>query len=426
MSRANNQVRPKNLLPGKPGKEKSQALQTKAPDEIRQRSLPRPIFFLNGDHMARHPETKIETAARGEAVVHLRGRLDRVQAGAIWREVVGHLEASKPPRLILDLQGITGIDTAGVALLLYLENLCASQGIPLVLLNLPDAVAPFLRYMKEHSSGRQVQKLRPRGDPISRLGEWGSQHLHDTQAFVRFLGDFLVAGPRQLLNLRRLHVGEILNQVQLAGVGAVPLLVTLSLLLGALMVFQGMTTVRNFGSIIYIADMVVVAVTREMGPLLTAIILAGRSGAAFAAELGTMKLNEEIDALSALNFDIIRFLVLPRVFALMLAGPLLTMLSDASGIIGGLLTSRVVLDLPLISFLDEAQKVLRPSDIYTGLIKGWTFGGFVGLIGCFRGLTAEQGPGSVGIQTTSAVVTSIFVVVFLDTLFSYIFQMYGW
>lgn len=311
-------------------------------------------------------------------------------------------------------------------MILNIERLCLSHRTTLLQRNLPEAVAPFLDYLRERSSGPPVPPTLARTDPLSRLGVSALRQLRDAYAFVRFLGDSLAAGPRQLISLRRWHWREILVQFQLAGVGAVPLLGTLSLLLGALMVFQGMNTVQSFGATIYIVDLVVTAVSREMAPLLTAIILAGRSGAGFAAEIGTMKLNEEIEALAALNFDITGFLVLPRIIALMLAGPLLTMLSDAAGILGGLVTSRVMLDLPMVSFLNEAQLVLTSSDICSGLIKGSVFGAFIGLIGCLRGLTAGLGPGSVGIQTTSAVVTSIFVVVFLDTLFSYIFQMYHW
>ena len=369
---------------------------------------------------------KISRSGGNDTVVHLRGHLDQSRAGPLWRELTGVLKTGKPSRLILDFQEVTGMDTTGVAWLFSLERLCRQQRTALAQRNLPQAIAPFMEYMRQRSSGPPASPPIIRPDPISRFGASALEHLGDARAFVRFLGDSLTAGPRQFLNLRHWHWREILLQLQLAGVGAVPLLVILSLLLGALMVFQGMNTVRNFGSIIYIADMVVIAVTREMAPLLTAIVLAGRSGAAFAAETGTMKLNEEIEALTALNFDITGFLVLPRIIALMLAGPLLTMLSDAAGIVGGLIVSRVALGLPVVSFLNEAQKVLSPSDIYTGLIKGFVFGGFIGLIGCFRGLTAGEGPGSVGRQTTSAVVTSIFVVVFLDTLFSYIFQMYNW
>jgi phospholipid/cholesterol/gamma-HCH transport system permease protein len=377
--------------------------------------------------MGRGPTLTIMQQAQGDAVVHLRGKLDRAQATSLWQELVEPLKQTKPPHLILDFQEVTGMDTAGAALLRNLKDLCGHQGTELTHRHLSEAVQQFLQYMEENASSQpppEAQAARP--DFISRFGNWGWEHLQDTRAFLRLLGDFLVSGPKQLLQPRRLHLGELFYQIQLVGVGAVPLLMTLSLLLGALMVFQGMKTVSNFGNPAYIADMVVIAVSREMGPLLTAVILAGRSGAAFAAEIGTMKLNEEVDALAVHNFDITGYLVLPRVFALMVAGPILTMISDATGILGGLVTSEVVMQLPAASFLHEAQAVFGPSDIYTGLIKGAVFGAFIGLIGCFRGLRTGLGAGSVGIQTTSAVVTGIFVVIFLDTMFSYIFQMYGW
>jgi phospholipid/cholesterol/gamma-HCH transport system permease protein len=372
------------------------------------------------------PATKIVQSAEGNSVVYLRGRLDRPGVLPLWQEVVEPLKQTKPPQLVLDFQEVSGMDTAGAALLRSLQNLCASQGTKLTYRHLPEALQPFLKYIDEHSTVRPAPWVKPPLGFISRVGEWGWLHLQDAAAFLRLLGDFLVAGPKQFVRPRRLLLKEWLYQLQLMGVGAVPLLITLSLLLGALMVFQGMKTVSSFGSPVLIADMVVIAVTREMGPLLTAVILAGRSGAGIAAEIGTMKLNEEIDALTVHNFDITSYLILPRVFALMLAGPLLTMISDATGILGGLVTSEMALQVPAVSFLHEAQTVLGPSDIYTGLIKGAVFGAFIGLVGCFRGLRTGMGAGSVGIQTTSAVVTGIFVVIFLDTLFSYIFQMYGW
>jgi phospholipid/cholesterol/gamma-HCH transport system permease protein len=368
--------------------------------------------------------TQFGDSAKDDTVFYLHGRIDRSQAGVIWRRLSPPLQAKKPSPVILDLLEVTSVDTAGIALLMRLENLCSNLGIKLILRYLPDTVRPFLDYMKEHSTGQLTPEVRRRLDPISRFGEWGLKIFQDAHAFIWFLGDFLVAGPRQLLHPRRLHLRDYFYQIQMVGAGAVPLLVVLSLLLGALMVFQGMNTVRNFGQIAFIADLVVIAVTREMGPLLTAVIMAGRSGAAFAAEIGTMKLNEEIDALTVHNFDITSYLVLPRVVALMISGPLLTMFSDATGILSGLVTSKIFLGLPAASFLHETRNILTASDIYTGLIKGTVFGTFVGLIGCFRGLQTGLGAGSVGIQTTSAVVTGIFGVIFLDTLFSYIFQMY--
>jgi phospholipid/cholesterol/gamma-HCH transport system permease protein len=368
----------------------------------------------------------IETESGGDVVIYLRGRFDHHRAGPLWREAVTALEAARPPRLILDFQDLSSIDTAGAAFLFSLETFCDRRRIKLSRRRLPQDVAQFLGYLQERWSGRPLFKPQLELDPISQLGKLGWRNLKDAQDFVRFLGEFLAAGVRMLLQPGRLHVTEVLYQIKLAGVGAVPLLVTLSLLLGSLMVFQGMTTVTNFGAVVLIADMVAVAVTKEMAPLLTAVILAGRSGAGFAAELGTMKIGEEIDALAVLNFDIVTVLVWPRVLALVLAGPLLTMIADASGILGGVVCSRLFLNLPMISFMEEARKVLTYHEIYSGLIKGGVFGGAVAFIGCFRGLTAGLGAGSVGVQTTSAVVTAIFVVIFLDTLFSYIFQMFNW
>lgn len=362
----------------------------------------------------------------GTPVVRLPGQLNRIDAASLWRETLRAIRSAQSKRLILDFQDVSGIDTAGVALLQSLKHFCEQRHIEVTEKNQPEPVAQFLQYIRKRTSALPKQRVVEVADPISRLGAWGLLHLRDARAFVQLLGDFIAAAAKQLRSPGRLRMRETLYQIQLVGVGAVPLVVGLSLLLGALMVFQGMNSVRNFGNIIYIADMVVIAVAREMGPLLTAVILAGRSGAAFAAEIGTMKLNEELDALAVMDLDSTRFLVLPRVFAMMVAGPCLTMLSDASGILGGMITSWATLGLPITSFLHESHRVLAPNDFYTGLIKGFVFAGFVGLIGCFRGLRSGFGPGNVGIQTTSAVVTGIFVVILLDTFLSYVFQMFGW
>ena len=187
----------------------------------------------------------IKTTGR-EAVVQLHGRLDRTQAGRLWREVTDTLKATTPQHLVLDFRGVTGIDTAGVALLLNLEDRCGQQGIELSHLHLPAAVGQFLGSWREHSSGRPVHEVKPRIDPLSRLGKRVWQNLCEAYAFIQFLGDFLAAGPRQLMHPGGMHMREILYQIQFVGVDAVPLLVTMSLLLGALMVFQGIDTILYF------------------------------------------------------------------------------------------------------------------------------------------------------------------------------------
>jgi phospholipid/cholesterol/gamma-HCH transport system permease protein len=190
------------------------------------------------------------------------------------------------------------------------------------------------------------------------------------------------------------------------------------------MVFQGSS--RSIGADILIADMVSIAVTREMAPLVVAVAIAARSGSAFAAEIGMMKVNQEIDALTVMNLDVISLIILPRVFAIALAEPILTMIADAVGIIGGLLTAKVHLGVPALMFLNEVRGILKAPDLFTGLLKAVTSGAITGFIGCASGLKAGTESRSVGSQTTAAVVKSIFAVILIDTLYSYIFLVYEW
>jgi phospholipid/cholesterol/gamma-HCH transport system permease protein len=261
---------------------------------------------------------------------------------------------------------------------------------------------------------------------VSRLGAWVLLKMHEGRALVRFVGDFAAAGLASLIHPRQMRIREVLYHTQVVGTDAMPIVAGLSFLMGIIMAFQAATTLQTFGAAIYVADIVTISTTREMGPLLTAVIIAGRSGAAFAAEIGTMKINEEIDALEVMGFDITRFLVLPRVFALMLAGPLLTLLANAAGIAGGASAAVVLLNLSAVNFFAEVNKILSPADIYTGLIKGFGFAALVGFIGCFRGLRASMAAESVGVQATSAVVSGILLIIVADAVFTAIFQIYGW
>jgi phospholipid/cholesterol/gamma-HCH transport system permease protein len=367
---------------------------------------------------------RIVRTAEDGATILFHDRLDRLQVSAIWPDLTSRLHQDRPKQVILDLSEVTGIDSAGVALIDYLKNFCPKAGIEFHLANTPEPIQKFLTYINKHAGGGVPQEPPPQMDAVTKTGQKVYARLLSAQGFVEFLGNFLAGGFWQLVHPSQIKLTELLYQIEIMGVGAIPLLIMLALLLGALMVFQGMKDIMNFGAPILIADMVGIAVTREMAPLVTGVVMAGRSGAGYAAEIGTMKLNEELDALKVHNFDITNYLMLPRIFALMVAGPLLTMIADSAGIIGGMITSKIVLQVPMMAFLNEVRTILGPREIYTGLIKGVVFGGAIGVIGCFRGLQTWTGVESLGIQTTSAVVTSIFVVIFLDTMFTYIIQMY--
>jgi phospholipid/cholesterol/gamma-HCH transport system permease protein len=199
----------------------------------------------------------------------------------------------------------------------------------------------------------------------------------------------------------------------------------INFLVGLVTAFQAAIQLKQFGANIFVADLVGLSVTRELAPLMTAIIVAGRSGAAFSAELGTMRVSEEIDALRTLGLDPYQFLVFPRVVALTLVTPLLTIIADVIGIAGGVLVAMFSLDLTFQSYLAESEKALDLFDVYSGILKSAVFGLNIALIACQRGLATRGGAEGVGRSTTSAVVTSLFAIVVVDAIFTVIFHAFG-
>jgi phospholipid/cholesterol/gamma-HCH transport system permease protein len=203
---------------------------------------------------------------------------------------------------------------------------------------------------------------------------------------------------------------------------AIPIVTALSFLMGAVLAFQAAIQLRKFGANIFVADLVSVSICIEMGPLLTAMIVAGRSGAGFAAHIGTMQVTEEVDALRIMAIDPMRYLVSPRIIAVALAMPGLTLIADMVGILGGCVVAVLSLDLTPTTYLNQVTKILEVSDVAKGLTKSLAFGVEIALIGCFRGFQVRGGAESVGTATTSAVVTSIFIIVATDAIFSMLFH----
>jgi phospholipid/cholesterol/gamma-HCH transport system permease protein len=210
-----------------------------------------------------------------------------------------------------------------------------------------------------------------------------------------------------------------------AGADGLPIALLLAFLVGLVMGFQGAIQLEQFGANIYVADLVAIALARELGPLMTAIIVAGRSGAAFAAELGTMRVSEEVDALTVLGLDPQRFLVFPRAIALVLVLPALTLFADAVGMLGGLVVGVLGLDLTPSAYLQETRSALDLWDVASGLLKSVVFAAAIAVIACERGLATRGGAEGVGRATTSAVVAGIFYIVVIDSLFTVAFHVLG-
>jgi phospholipid/cholesterol/gamma-HCH transport system permease protein len=231
---------------------------------------------------------------------------------------------------------------------------------------------------------------------------------------------------RLIRNPRGFRWRDCLDEMQQCGAMALPIVSLISFLVGLIMAYQAAVQLRQFGADIYVADLVGLSVVREMGPMMAAIILAGRTGAAFAATLANMKANEEIDALETLGISAVRFLVLPRLIALGIMMPLLTLYANGVGILGGMAVGAGVLNIPPTAYWIETQSIVDLSDVNTGLIKAIFFGMLIGLSGCLRGLQAERSAAGVGRAATSAVVTSILLIIVADAVFAVVFNILGW
>ena len=224
---------------------------------------------------------------------------------------------------------------------------------------------------------------------------------------------------------RKLKWDSAIHQMVLVGVNSIPIVSLISLFIGIVLALQGAYQLQKFGASYYVTALVGVSVTRELGPLITAIVIAGRSGSAFAAELGTMKVSEEIDALEAMGLNSVRYLVVPKYLAMLVMLPCLTLISDLAGILGGGIFEVLQLDQTIRMFLAATRDSLAMHDISTGLVKSLVFGLIIAKVGCYEGFSVEGGAEGVGKATTSAVVVSIFLIIFADVIFTAIFYYTG-
>lgn len=257
---------------------------------------------------------------------------------------------------------------------------------------------------------------------LSQIGNNVMTISNDLISFVEFIGDMTTKLLISLFQPQKLRWKSFPDLFIQSGVNAVPIVTLIVFLIGLISGYQSAVQLSQVGADIFIADLVGISITRELGPLMVAIIIAGRSGSSFTAEIGTMKVSEEVDALKSMGFDTQYFLVLPRLIAVLISIPILTLLADLAGIIGGLLAAISMLNLTIAAYMNEIQQALSLADVYSGLIKSFGFGFIISAVGCFRGFQVESGAESVGKYTTASVVTSIFLIIVTDFVFTFIFQ----
>ncbi|HKQ84646.1 MAG TPA: ABC transporter permease [Steroidobacteraceae bacterium] len=256
---------------------------------------------------------------------------------------------------------------------------------------------------------------------LNRGGELIIAQLRELYDAVGFFGRLVVTFLRAIVSVHRLRLPSVARHVYETGVLAIPIVSLIAFLISVIVAYLGAQQLQQFGAEIFTVDLVAIAVLRELGVLLTAIIVAGRSGSAFAAEIGVMRLNDETDALQSMGMDQFEVLVAPRVLGLMIALPLLTVVADAMGLAGGALLSAWLIDVPLEQFIPRVQGALAPTTFWAGLIKAPVFAFVIALVGAYRGMQVRDSSRELGRLTTAAVVQSIFLVIFVDAVFAVIF-----
>ncbi len=360
------------------------------------------------------------TRADGSARVRVEGALDRTAPGRV-RPVVASLIEEGVTEVRIDLGGLERFDSVALVDLLETVRAGRTRGVPVRLERAPDALREALSLVREGTRLEAGLPGRARS-PLERLGEVASPSLESLRRGFFLLVEVFDSAIRGPFRGEKPRADRFVREVSLVGVNAVPLVVLIFLLLGVILAMQAAAQLRQFGATVLVADLVAVSLTREIGPLLTAILVAGRSGSSSAAELGTMVVSEEIDALRQMGLDPVRVLVVPKVLAFSLAVPCLALFADAIGIVAGTAFSALALEIPTARYLEQTYQALYGSDLTSGLVKGACFGALTGTIACAEGLGVRGGPDEVGSATTRAVVSSIFAIILADAFFTTMFH----
>lgn len=322
----------------------------------------------------------------------------------------------------IDASALSAWDTSVAAFIRALEREGAARGTPVELAAAPAGLTRLLGLAR--ASVAPIGSTPPRRSLTERVGQATLQRVERGRAWLALLGSIATATVRWLRGRARVSAREIFLQIEDCGARALPIVTLLSFLIGAITAFVGVVQLRMFSAELYVADLVGMGMLLEMGALMTGVIMAGRAGASFAAALGTMQTNEEIDALATLGLDPVEFLLLPRMLALTLMTPLLTLYADVLGILGGALVGVTMLDLSPSTYFTQTAGAIHLSDAIKGLLKSLAFGAVIAFAGCLRGIECGRSAQAVGRATTSAVVTAVVLIVLVDAFMTILYFIY--
>ena len=369
---------------------------------------------------------RFENPAEDTLLVVLSGQWKLGYDLPLAEEIQRQIESDpKVQRIRFDADDLSGWDSGLLTFLIKIKTVCTDHKIILDSDGLPEGVIRLLALASAVPEKKDTGRVGA-GEPVlSRIGSQVIEALRSGGEIVAFTGEATLAFTRLLGGKARFRRSDLFLVIQECGADALPIVTLISVLIGLILAFMGAVQLKLFGAEIYIASLVAIGMTREMGAMMAAIIMAGRTGAAFAAQLGTMQVNEEIDALKTLGVSPMEFLVLPRMIALILMMPLLCIYADLMGMLGGFAVGVGAFDITITQYFEETSNSLTLAHIFVGVFKAGVFGILIAVAGCLRGLQCGRSAMEVGYAATSAVVTAIVWIIVADGLFALITNVSG-
>jgi len=355
----------------------------------------------------------------------LSGRFDAPGVAAVWDQSIDSIRKTRTKLVVVDCAGINYLDGAGVGILLKLKEETANQAVTLELANVPPDHKQLIELTWDSNLSRKPHKQVAQRHFFEVVAISAENIFRTMKEMISFVGECAVMLAWAFTKPSRIRWKDVMQACINVGVDSLFILCLIGFLMGLIMSFQSAVTLQQFGGEVFIPNMLGVVMFREMGPLVTAILLAARSGSAFAAEIGTMKINEELDALTTMGLSPMRFMVLPKLISTMFMIPFMTLFFNMASLVGGALVM-LSLGFPLVTFTSRVFSYVGNADFFGGLTKAFVFALLVSGVGCLRGMQTKDGASAVGLSTTSAVVSGIVLIAFADGIFAVTFYFLGW
>jgi phospholipid/cholesterol/gamma-HCH transport system permease protein len=366
---------------------------------------------------------RIETTAEGRPAIVCDGEWTLLQADKI-ENAIRSLNLPRAERCSIDFSRVGEFDSAGMLLLLELQERLKRQQCEIEVVGLNEKQEKILQLLRR-SDLETPLPVRKNG-LLHSIGAVTLNELNLIREFLAFTGELSASVLRLLYRPGNFRIRETVYHIEKSGFDALFIIALTSILVGLVIAYQSLVQLSQFGADIFVVDAIGIAITRELGPMITAIVIAGRSASSYTAEIGTMKITEEISAMRTMGFDPYYFLVIPRIAALMIAMPLVIFFADITGILGGMLATKAQVDISYTFFIQRLQEILEAKHYILGILKGPFFALIIAATGCFHGFRVTSDTESIGIETTASVVHAIFFVIACDAIFSVIFTELGW